>query len=61
MDKKLKAGGAKTSATDLKGSQKVKPDISYEPRMLTPSEENLLRQDLQQTVEIARKVKAKLG
>jgi hypothetical protein len=40
-----------------KVSRKVRLDISFEPRMLTPSEQNLLRQDLQETVEAAKRVK----
>lgn len=34
------------------------PGISFVSRMLTPSERALLRQDLKETVEIARRVKA---
>jgi len=59
MEKKSKIGGVRTSATGSVDSQKVKPDISFVPRMLTPSEQNLLRQDLRETVEIARQVKVK--
>ena len=39
------------------GSQKVKPEISFVPRILTPSERNFLRQDLKNTIAEARTVK----
>ena len=38
-------------------SPKAKDDISFVPRMLTPSERAFLRRDLKSTIEIARKVK----
>lgn len=57
MDKKSKTGGTKSSATALPVSRKAKHDISFVPRMLTPSEQDFLRQDLRETIEIARKVK----
>lgn len=57
MDKKSKAGGTKDSVTLSTVSQKAKRDISFVQRMLTPSEQEFLRQDLRETIEIAKKVK----
>lgn len=57
MEKKSKTGGTKVSATVLTASRKAKVDISFVPRMLTPSEQNLLSQDLRDTIEVAKKVK----
>jgi hypothetical protein len=57
MDKKSKTGGTKDSATIFEVSRKAKQDISFVPRMLTPSEQDFLRQDLRETIEIAKKVK----
>ena len=57
MDTKSKNGGEKIPATDSNASPKARPDISFEPRMLTPSEQNFLRQDLRDTIEAAKKVK----
>ena len=58
MDPNSKLGGPKPAATILRPSRKAKPGISFVSRMLTPSERALLRQDLKETVEIARRVKA---
>lgn len=57
MEKTSKAGGSRISAIASTASQKAKRDISFEPRMLTPSEQNLLRQDLKETIEVAKRVK----
>jgi len=57
MGKDSKIGGRKTAATTSPASPKVKHALSFVSRMLTPSERNLLKQDLKDTVEIARKVK----
>ncbi len=57
MDTKSKTGGYKTSATASTASRKARHGISFVPRMLTPSEQNSLRQDLKNTIEIARTVK----
>lgn len=57
MEKKSKLGGSRSSATTSHASQKVKPDISFVSRMLTPSELAFLRRDLEETIEIARKTK----
>jgi hypothetical protein len=57
MDTKLKTGGKKPLATPSTGSQKVKPAISFVPRMLTPSEQEFLRQDLKNTLAEARAIK----
>ena len=57
MEDKLKFGGPKHSATISASSPKVKDDISFVPRMLTPTERAFLLQDLKATIEIARRVK----
>lgn len=59
MGKNSKTGGLKPSATISPKAPKVKPDIFFEPRMLTPSEQNFLRQDLRQTVEAAKRTKVR--
>ncbi len=57
MDAKSKTGGYKTSATASTASRKARQGISFVPRMLTPSERDSLRQDLKNTIEVARSVK----
>jgi hypothetical protein len=57
MEKNLKAGAAKASATALTNSPKAKPATFFAPRMLTPSEIEWLKRDLKQSLEIARAIK----
>jgi hypothetical protein len=57
MGLKLKDGGLDRSATTSNASPKVRHDISFVSRMLTPSERDLLKRDLKDTIEIAKRTK----
>jgi len=57
MDRKSKSGGGKSLTMALSASPKAKRDISFEPRMLTPSEREFLRRDLKNTIAEARATK----
>lgn len=57
MDQKSKIDGTKTSGIASTASRKAKHVISFVSRMLTPSERALLRQDLKNSIEIAKTVK----
>ena len=59
MDKSLKSGGAKASGSDSKALPGRKLATSKSPRMLTPSEIDLLQQDLRAALEVLAERRAR--
>ena len=57
MANRSKTGGKESSATASTASRKARHGISFVSRMLMPSERASLRQDLKNTIEIAKAVK----
>jgi len=55
----LKCGGGKTSGSDLNALPGRKLATSKTPRMLTSSEVELLRQDLQAALKLLRELAAR--
>ena len=57
INRTYRRSGTLWEAVSAPASRKARQGISFVPRMLTPSERDLLRQDLKNSIEVARAVK----